>query len=695
MTDPRITLTATDKTGAAFRSVIDRVDRVGKGLDGMRVAAVAAVGSLAAIGAAGAAAFAFTVRQADAIAKFQELSDKVGDSAVEIASLKTASDVSGVGLDTIAAASIRLTAALSKTDDESKGVGAALRALGVDLETFKGQRPVEQIDTLAQAFARFEDGAEKTAVAVALFGKAGAEVLPFMKYLAEQGGRQARLTEEQIEAADKFTKQLALLRSEVSLVAQDIGLKLIPAMSRLLENYRDLQELGGFDLILKDAARGLIGLETRMTGNVGADINRLLKERSELEAQMAADTRRTPGLQDDWKERIDGLNRYLELLRRRQVREALASAGDTGDFISRRFMRTDRLRYDGAPDKKPKNPKEDPVERYLENLQRQIQLTQDLTVEEKLLADIQAGRLGKVTEGQVAELRALAVQIDSAKAREQQVKDNRQAFLDQYDNSDLKRQQDEEEARVKRINALIEATPTAKLEEQRKTMAELADAYMRGELGLVGSAEAMAKYDEAANAFLGNVPPKVEELDTFLETFAENVQDSLGDGLYDLVTGNFDNIGDRFAQMVTRMITDAAAADLAKWLLGDLVKGGSGDGIFGSILKGFGSILLPGGGAAAASAGFGTGAAFGNLDFGGFFDKGTDFVPRDMLAVIHRGEAIVPAAQNRTGGRLGGATIALHQHFAPGTTRATTDQAAAAAARELQMATSRGTAGAR
>lgn len=673
-----IVLSAADRTQAAFNSVSQRIDRMHAGL-GRAVSAAASLvtpvaAATAAIGAAAGATFAFASRQADAIAKYQELSDKVGDAAEQIASLQPASDLSGVSLDTVAAASIKLTAAMSKTDDEAKGVGAAIKALGLDFDKFKQLKPVEQMDALAQAFSKFEDGAGKTATAVALFGKSGAEMLPFFKDLAEQGQRQVRLTAEQIEAADKFSKQMAKLRGETSLLSQEIAGPLITALNNLIERWRIGQK------------EGLTWWQIA-TRNYQQDVSDIwgVDQLKTYQAQVAKLDRELErgNLQEDRR------NAYLETRRGLLVKiariQADSSTGNESAAEAARLNRRAVLTPPKNPDKEPKSPKDDPVERYLENLQRQLQLTQDLTVEEKLLADIQAGRLGKVTEGQQKELQGLAAQIDAARARTEAVKTNRQAFLDNWDattGADLKK----EEERRARINALIEATPTAKLEAQRKVMAELADAYERGELGLVGSAEAIARYGEAANAFLGNVPPQLEKMDSFVQRFAENVQDSLGDGLYDLVTGNFDNIGDRFAQMITRMITDAAAADLAKWLLGDLVKGGSGDGIFGSILKGFGSILVPGSsGASLVGSGWGTGDAFGNLDFGGFFDKGTDFVPRDMLAVIHRGEAIVPAAENTRGGR-GGVNVYLTQSFAPGTTAQTTAQAAEQARRALERA---------
>jgi hypothetical protein len=42
------------------------------------------------------------------------------------------------------------------------------------------------------------------------------------------------------------------------------------------------------------------------------------------------------------------------------------------------------------------------------------------------------------------------------------------------------------------------------------------------------------------------------------------------------------------------------------------------------------------------------------------FDVGTDYVPRDMVAVIHKGERIIPAAQNRPGAMGGGGTVIVN-----------------------------------
>lgn len=180
--------------------------------------------------AAGAAVFAVG-RIADQIASYKGLSERVGDTAENIASLQLASDMSGVALDSVAQASIKLTATLAKTGDESKGVGKAIAALGLDFAKFKQLAPVEQLDAVAGAMAGFADGAEKTAVAVALFGKSGAELIPFLNDLAANGERQIKLTNEQIAAADAYTKAQAALKSEFKSFLQLAGAEAVPILS--------------------------------------------------------------------------------------------------------------------------------------------------------------------------------------------------------------------------------------------------------------------------------------------------------------------------------------------------------------------------------------------------------------------------------------------------------------------------------
>jgi hypothetical protein len=76
-----------------------------------------------------------------------------------------------------------------------------------------------------------------------------------------------------------------------------------------------------------------------------------------------------------------------------------------------------------------------------------------------------------------------------------------------------------------------------------------------------------------------------KQADSFTKRFAENVQDTLGQGLYDAMSGNFKNIGDAFAQMITRMVAEAAAAELARALFGDISKTGGTGGFLGGLVS--------------------------------------------------------------------------------------------------------------
>jgi hypothetical protein len=185
----------------------------------------------------------------DGAAALQDLEDKTGASAEALARLVTPADVAGISIDQVAGFMVKLTATLSKATDESKGAGAALKFLGLELEEFRGKAPDEQFRLLAERLDALPVSANRTAVAVALLGKSGAEALPFFKDLAEIGLTQNSLTKEQIRLADELTKRNERLRSELKQAAQVAALEALPAFNALTEEVvkaiRALSEVDG------------------------------------------------------------------------------------------------------------------------------------------------------------------------------------------------------------------------------------------------------------------------------------------------------------------------------------------------------------------------------------------------------------------------------------------------------------------
>lgn len=125
---------------------------------------------------------AFTVDRILAVAKatidwadnLNDLSERVGVSTENLSRLSYAAKLSGSDLDSLKTGLVQL----SKTTISGSNA-EALQALGVSAKDATGElkKPIDLFFDIADAFSNVEDGAAKTAAAMAIFGKSGADLI--------------------------------------------------------------------------------------------------------------------------------------------------------------------------------------------------------------------------------------------------------------------------------------------------------------------------------------------------------------------------------------------------------------------------------------------------------------------------------------------------------------------------------------
>lgn len=175
--DLKIDIVATDKTGAAFRSVQS-------GMSGIQTSASSLFTKISAVSAALAAVGVGSALRGliDAGDKLDELSKRTSIAVETLSALTNNAKLAGVSQEELGSGIIKLSRSIAEAVSGAGEQRQAFDNLGISIRDANGKiRPT--VDILADVAAGFqdaEDGAIKTQYAVALFGKSGANFIEFL-----------------------------------------------------------------------------------------------------------------------------------------------------------------------------------------------------------------------------------------------------------------------------------------------------------------------------------------------------------------------------------------------------------------------------------------------------------------------------------------------------------------------------------
>jgi hypothetical protein len=228
------------------KNVQDSVDKV-------RRASISFVGGVVS-GALAAVATYQTVEAAitgvmNAINRLDEISkasSRLGIDPQELQELAYAGELADVSLESLGTSAKKLSQNMHEAASGSKEQAALFKALGVEVKHTDGtlRSTSDVMADVADVFAGMEDGATKTALAVKVFGKSGADMIPMMNG-GSQAIREAReeaqrfgqvLGTDALKNAEAFNDNITRLGKIVDGVFNQIGATVLPTLVSVTEH---------------------------------------------------------------------------------------------------------------------------------------------------------------------------------------------------------------------------------------------------------------------------------------------------------------------------------------------------------------------------------------------------------------------------------------------------------------------------
>lgn len=307
------------RIAADISGLKDGVDKAAKATQGLETAA-------SRMGTALAGAFTVTalvsfgkvlLADADALVK---MSDRTGATIEGLQRLQAAGDDAGNTIEQMTGAINKLQNALVSGSEPAIN---ALNKLGLSVEDIRAMKPDEAFIAISDAIRQIQDPAEQTRIAMELFGKSGAEILPTLKRgFDDLKDSAVGMSEETVSRLNEFGARIAKLTRTVKALAAEGLVRLVDAfdpMGAALE--RGAKESDKYEKKLReqvsaaqaaiaaarkqaDALNGVIGpqMDASTEARIYAD---LLKRQEEEQRKAAEATKKAQDAIDKWNKSVE------------------------------------------------------------------------------------------------------------------------------------------------------------------------------------------------------------------------------------------------------------------------------------------------------------------------------------------------------------------------------------------------------
>lgn len=183
--------------------------------------------------------------------RLSDLSARTGETAGNMLILERAFENAGTSAENVGPAINKLQRFMDDAANGGKKQTEAMDRLGISMDDLQGKTPTQQMEVFAKKIAAIKDPTERTALAVAVFGKNGGELLPFLRNFAseienakKELGSLPKIMDESSEKFDTISDKMQIVKGKFTEFAAGIIDRVLPALELFTVSFAKIDAAG-------------------------------------------------------------------------------------------------------------------------------------------------------------------------------------------------------------------------------------------------------------------------------------------------------------------------------------------------------------------------------------------------------------------------------------------------------------------